>query len=88
MFRGYNLRQKEVVDIETAERLGFISDVEIDGRTGNIEAIIVPKRGWFFTRIFGGGEMIIPWSAIEVVGNDLILVRFHFNSATNILQDC
>lgn len=87
MFRGYNLRQKEVVDIETAERLGFISDVEINERTGNIEAIIVPKRGWFFTRIFGGGEMIIPWSAIEVVGNDLILVRFHFNSATKILQE-
>lgn len=86
MFRGCNLRQKEVVDIETAQRLGYISDVEISERTGNIEAIIVPKHGWFFSRIFGG-EMVIPWNAIEVVGNDLVLVRFHFNSATNILQE-
>ena len=29
MFRGYNLKQKEVVNIKTAERLGRISDVEI-----------------------------------------------------------
>ena len=28
MFRGYNLKQKEVVNIKTAERLGRISDVE------------------------------------------------------------
>ncbi len=87
MFRGYNLRQKEVVDIDTAERLGFISDVEIGESTGNIEAIIVPKRGWFIRHLFGGGEMIIPWNAIEVVGKDLILVRLHFNSNTNILQE-
>ena len=24
----------------------------------------------------GGGELVIPWSAIEVVGEDLVLVRF------------
>lgn len=87
MFRGYNLRQKEVINIETAERLGFISDVEISEKSGNIEAIIVPKRGWFLSRFFGGGELIIPWDAIEAVGKDLILVRFHFNSNTNILQE-
>lgn len=54
MFRGYSLRQREVVNIATAERLGFISDVEINDKTGNIEAIIVPKHGWFLKRLFGG----------------------------------
>ncbi len=75
MFRGYNLRQKEVVNIKTAERLGNIRDVEISETTGNIEAIIVPRKGCFFQRFFGGGELIIPWSSIEVVGKDLVLVR-------------
>ena len=70
MFRGYNLKQKEVVNIKTAERLGRISDVE------NIEAIIVPRKGCCLARLFGGGELVIPWSAIEVVGEDLVLVRF------------
>lgn len=75
MFRGYNLRQKEVVNIKTAERLGNIRDVEISETTGNIEAIIVPRKGFFFQRLFGGGELIIPWSSIEVVGKDIVLVR-------------
>ncbi|MCC8169219.1 MAG: YlmC/YmxH family sporulation protein [Oscillospiraceae bacterium] len=87
MFRGYSLRQREVVNIATAERLGFISDVEINDKTGNIEAIIVPKHGWLLKRLFGGGELIITWTAIEVVGEDLILVRLFFNSDTNRLQE-
>lgn len=75
MFRGTKLRQKEVINIRTAERLGIVNDVEINEATGNIEAIIVPKRGWFFPRLFGVGEMVIPWENIEVVGKDIILVR-------------
>ncbi len=75
MFRGYKLRQREVINIKTAERIGFISDVEINESTGNVDAIIVPRRGCFIRRLFGGGELIIPWSAIEVVGDEVVLVN-------------
>lgn len=75
MFRGMRLRQREVIDISTAEKLGFVNDVEINEVTGNIESIIVPKRYRFFTHIFGGGELIIPWENIEAVGREIVLVR-------------
>ena len=75
MFRGHSLRQKEVVNICTAERVGYIRDVEINDRTGNIEALIVARRTSFFWRLFGGGEIIIPWSAVEVMGEEIALVR-------------
>lgn len=55
MFRGYNLKQKEVVNIKTAERLGRISDVEISESTGNIEAIIVPQKRVLFGKAFRRG---------------------------------
>lgn len=74
MFRGYKLRQKEVINIRTAERIGFVRDVEINESSGSVDAIIVPRRGCFVKRIFGG-EMIIPWSAVEVVGDEVILVN-------------
>jgi YlmC/YmxH family sporulation protein len=77
VFRGHHLRQKEVISITTAERLGFISDVEISEQTGNVEAIIVPRRGSFWKRLFGRGEIVIPWSAIAVVGEDVVLVRLY-----------
>ena len=67
MFRGYNLKQKEVVNIKTAERLGRISDVEISESTGNIEAIIVPRKGCCLARLFGGVNLsfrgaLLRWS--------------------------
>lgn len=86
MFRGYNLRQKEVVNIKTAERLGNIRDVEISEATGNIEAIIVPRKGFILGRVFGGGELIIPWSAVEVVGDDIVLVRLFDTDGENLLE--
>lgn len=76
MFRGYNLRQKEVVNISNAERLGHIRDVEISESTGCIETVIVQRKGCMLRHLFGGGELVIPWSSIEAVGDDLILVRF------------
>ena len=75
MFRGMRLSQREVIDISTAEKLGFVNDVEINEVTGNIESIIVPKRYRFFTHIFGGGELVIPWENIEAVGREIVLVR-------------
>ena len=65
MFRAMKLRQKEVINITDARRLGFVHDVEINENDGSLEAIIVPRRR-LFGRIFGG-EYIIPWDCIEAV---------------------
>ena len=87
MFRGYSLRQKEVISITTAERLGYVRDVEISEKTGNIEAIIVPRKGCFLKRLFTGAELVISWNSIEVVGEEVILVRLFCNYDTNRLQE-
>lgn len=74
MSRGYELKNKEVININTAEKLGYVSDVEFGESSGNIEAIIVPKRCGLWSKI-RGNELIIPWEMIEVVGKDVILVK-------------
>ena len=71
MFRGGNLRRREVVDVRTAERLGYVWDLEIDEKEGRITAIIVMRSGW--RRIFGIGEFIIPWADIAAVGDKYVL---------------
>ena len=53
MFRSYNLRQKEIINVKTAERLGYMCDVEIDERSGNIEAM---RRGTRYSVERGGGR--------------------------------
>lgn len=75
MFRGYNLRQKTVIDADTAERVGYVSDVEIDEMSGIISSIIIRRRGGFCPHFFGWGEITLPWNAITAVGREFVLVR-------------
>lgn len=72
--RLYDLKQKEVININSCRSLGCISDLEIDCKTGCIEALIVPGPGklcWFLGRDF---EFLIPWKCIVQIGADIILV--------------
>ncbi len=75
MFRATQLRQKEVINISSGIRLGFVSDVEINFESGKIDAIIVPSHGRFFGLFGREKEHIIPWDSIIKVGNDIILVK-------------
>lgn len=70
-----DLRMKEVVNIRDGCRLGFVSDVEIDVECGKVLAIVVP--GPYHFGIFSREpDFVIPWSGIEKIGEDIILVDF------------
>ncbi len=73
MYRAGELRQKEVINIGDAGRLGFVSDVEVSLEAGIIEAVIVPGKSRLFS--FGQGkDLVIPWEKIKKIGEDIILV--------------
>ncbi len=74
MYRAGELRQKEVINIIDASRLGFVSDVEVSLKKGEIEAIIVPGRAKLFN--FGKTtDLVITWDKIKKIGDDVILVE-------------
>lgn len=75
MFGASELKKREVIDLKTAEKLGFVEDVEIDVETGLIQSVIVPKREGIFSFIRKKCEYVIPWQNIAAVGKDIILVR-------------
>ena len=75
MFRGIKLCRREVIDISTAEKLGMVSDVQINEKTGNIDALIVPRRGRILAQLWGKGELVIPWDNVVVMGKEIILVQ-------------
>ena len=68
------LRQKEVINIFDAKRLGFVSDVEVSIERGAIEAIVVPGRAKLFN-IGTNSDIVIPWNKIKKIGDDVILVE-------------
>ena len=74
MYRAGSLRQKEVININDASRLGYVSDVEVSLEKGEIEAIIVPGK----MRVFNFGkndDLVITWDKIFKIGDDVILVE-------------
>lgn len=74
MYRAGELRQKEVINITDAARLGFVSDVEVSLEAGAIEAVIVPGKARLFN-FRSGNDLVIPWEKIRCIGSDVILVE-------------
>ena len=70
--RMQDLKCKEVIDVCTGCRIGFIEDCELDLATGRILTIIVPKGAKF--GFWNREDIIIPWRNIKKIGEDLVLV--------------
>ncbi len=73
MYRAGELRQKEVVNINDASRLGYVSDVEVNLSHGEIEAIVVPGKMKLF-HLGKNDDFVIAWENIKMIGDDIILV--------------
>lgn len=78
MERGSNyssdFRHKEVIDISSGKKLGFISDVDIDLDKGVVISVIIPGRRRFFGLIPSKDDYVVPWRQIQKIGDDIILV--------------
>lgn len=74
--RIVDLRCKEVINLCDGCRLGFVGDVEVDVLCGRVVAIVVPGRCRLFGLLGREEDCVIPWEAIEKIGDDIILVRF------------
>jgi len=72
MHRAGDLRQKEVINVNDGNRLGFVCDVEVDICKGEIEAIVVPGK-MKLLNFSKKDDIVIPWCNIKVIG-DVILV--------------
>lgn len=75
MVHACDLRQKEVINIYTAERLGYITDVEIDFATGSIRSVVVPRKRSFRELLTKRKDYVIPWDNIVCVGSEIVLVK-------------
>ncbi|MGO1469811.1 MAG: YlmC/YmxH family sporulation protein [Tissierella sp.] len=76
MIKLSDIKMKEVINIASGERLGYIYDFEINTEEGIVEAVVLPdntKGGGFFSKPI---DITINWNEIVKVGEDIILVDF------------
>ena len=76
MNKATDFRQKEVINIATGERIGYICDVDIDMEQGRLNSVIIPGNGKFFGLFGSEKDIVIPWDAIRTIGDDIILVDY------------
>ena len=68
------LRNKQVVCVKNGKVLGYISDIELDTKSGSLISLIIYGRPRFWG-LFGKSEdIVIPWCDIEVIGTETVLV--------------
>ena len=70
-----DLRYKEVINMATGQRLGYVYDAEIDMDEGRILSLIVPGQKKLGVLLMGEDDYVLPWSCITRMGEDIILAE-------------
>lgn len=72
-----SLRNKEVVNMRTGLKIGYVDDIEMDTQGANIVSLIVYGKPRAFGIMGRDEDIIIKCSDIELIGEDTILVKFN-----------
>lgn len=74
------IKKKEVIDVDTGEKLGFIDDIEVDTVTSSVRTLTIYGRKSIFSLYPKEPDIIIKCNEIKLIGTDTILVSFPKNS--------
>ncbi len=75
VLRAADLRYKEVISTADGTRFGYVGDLELDGESGQVRALIIPGRRRLFGLLGREEDKRIPWEAVKRFGEDIILVE-------------
>lgn len=67
------LSEKDVIRVKTGENLGRIDDLAFDEQTAQVSAVILRGRGRAFGLLGYDEDLVIPWSALQNIGADVIM---------------
>jgi len=70
-----DLRCKEIIDITSGERYGYVGDAEVDLTTGQVRSLVVPGRLRWLGLLGREPDRSFPWSSVRRFGEDIILVE-------------
>ncbi|MFK2824918.1 YlmC/YmxH family sporulation protein [Bacillus sp. B190/17] len=75
MSRISDFQLKDIVNVANGKKLGNISDINLNLTAGTIESIVISRSGKILGLFGKEEEIVIPWTQIIKIGEDVILVR-------------
>ena len=73
--RFSELRNKEIINIASGQRLGYVCDAEIEMPAGVLKSLLVPGPCRFFGLFGREPDYLVPLGCITKIGRDIILVE-------------
>ena len=76
--RASDLMMKKVINVVDGMKLGEVIDYEVDCKNGSISSFIIEQVGKrkLFSFSKGEHELVVPFSNIVTIGDDVILVNY------------
>ncbi|MBR3505172.1 MAG: YlmC/YmxH family sporulation protein [Clostridia bacterium] len=78
------LREKEVINICDGKRYGHPIDIELNDQACAVALVVPAQTGWKGMLRSVREGIVIPWSHVRRIGDDVILVELD----TNFFQTC
>lgn len=75
MFKITDLTRKDIINVKDGSKLGPVKDVHIDPVEGKIRAIVLDGPRRLFGLFSAGGDTVVPWEKIKLVGVHAVLVE-------------
>ena len=76
MLKISEIRDKEIININSGERMGYAYDFELDLDKGIIVGIVMSGTSKVLGLFGRSDDIIIDWRSIIKIGTDTILVDF------------
>lgn len=83
-----SLRSKEVVDVKTGVKIGYVDDIELDAESGKIVSLIIYGRSRAFGLMGRDEDIVVKCSDIDLIGEDTVLVKFERDTICIKSQSC
>ncbi len=79
------LAGKEIINMHDGGRLGVVAETDLVAHpeSGELESIVVPNRGNFFSLFKDEKYLVIPWQSIKKIGSEVIIVDLNGPNGTN-----
>lgn len=75
LIRSGELQRKEILNLEDGARIGYADHLVIELDTATVQALVVCGRRRLFGLLGREPDLAIPWSDVELIGEDIIFTR-------------
>ena len=79
-----DMKEKQVICVKTGSVLGNPGDVEFDAESGTVKNLVLYGRPRLFGLLGRDPDVVVPWSEIEIIGEETVLVKTEFLPTSSV----